>query len=92
MGPINVTPRVFDDDHLRYPLNGNSDRHLCIGGASKERCHAVAWDLVGMRQDANRKDDPYCTRWTVIEFAVCPYPGMPGYFILEDRSEHTRRF
>ena len=91
MGPINVTPKVIDDENLCYPLDNESTRHLCIGGASKEHCHAVAWDVIGMRQDANRSEDPYCTRWPVIEFAVCPYPGKPGQFILEDRSERTTR-
>lgn len=89
--PIKVSPKVYDDSNLRYPFNSSSNRHLCIGGASKHRCHEVAWDVVGMRQDANSNPDPYCTRWTKIEFAICPYPGKPGQFILEDRSEHTTR-
>ncbi len=87
--PITVTPKIYDDSNLRYPFNSGSNRHLCIGGASKEHCHAVAWDVAGMRQDANSNPDPYCTRWTKIDLAICPYPGKPGQFILEDRSEHT---
>jgi len=84
---INVEVKIYEDACLRYPYNSYSDRHLCIGGASRERCRFVAQDVAEMRLEANRK--PGCTRWTNIEFAICPHSTEPGLFIIEDRSKHS---
>ena len=81
-----VKPNIYEDTCLRYPYNSYSDRHLCISGADRERCYFVARDVARMRMEANSKSG--CTKWTKIEFAICPHDTQPGLFLIEDRSEH----
>ena len=85
--PITVTPNIHEDTNLNFAYTGRSSHHYCTYGATKERCLYVARDMASDKMDANQKDG--CCKWPKIDIAIVPNPKMPGYFMIEDRSEWT---
>lgn len=86
--PIYVEPRIYEDNILHFTYNSESSRHYCTYGATRDSCFNVARDMATGKMEANWKDG--CCKWTKIDIAIVPNPKMPGYFMIEDRSEWVR--
>lgn len=84
---LNVTPNIHDDNDAKYLPNSYSSHHYGYhcGGHSHDYCLDTARNMAAGLMDANSKEG--CTHYSVIELAIIPYPGRPGYYFVEDRSQ-----
>jgi len=66
-----------------YPTNSYSDRHYGYhcGGFDYDYCESMARDMARRRQNGT-------ANYSVIEFAIIPFPGAKTYYV-EDRSQYA---